>query len=253
VDRTVSLSQLLRHPLVGHSGAVVGRLSDVIVRLHGRDYPMVTGLVAQVGKRDVFLPVEQVAEIEDEQVRLTSERVDLRPFERREGEVLLRADVLGHRVVDVDDVELVRASDLQLRRHRQGWSVEALDTQAHRPRLLAVFGGQRPPRWRDWKAFEPLIGHAHSARVRGPFGRLARLKPADLADLLEEANRTESHEILATVHADPELEADVFEELEPDSQTRLLREKSDQQIATCPRTAASPSWTRCPPASARRS
>ena len=209
----------------------MGRLSDVIVRLHGRDYPMVTGLVAQVGKREVFLPVEQVAEIEDERVRLTSERVDVRPFERREGEVLLRADVLGHRVIDVDDVELVRASDLQLRRHRHGWSLEALDTQPHRPRVLAVFGGERPPHWRDWKAFEPLIGHAHSARVRGPFGRLARLKPADIADLLEEANRTESHEILATVHADPELEADVFEELEPDSQTRLLREKSDQQIA----------------------
>ncbi|MEZ0064416.1 CBS domain-containing protein/sporulation protein YlmC with PRC-barrel domain [Streptacidiphilus sp. MAP12-20] len=231
MDRAVSLSQLLRRPLVGRDGQAVGRLSDVIVRLRGRDYPVVTGLVAQVGRREVFLPVEQVVGFEHEQIPLASEVVDLRPFDRREGEVLLRADVLGHRVVDVADVDLVRAHDLQLRRRDDGWTVEALDTQPHRPGLLGLFGTRPEPKWRDWKSFEPLIGHAHSARVRGPFGRLGRLKPADLADLLEDANRTESHEILATVHADPELEADVFEELEPDSQTRLLREKSDQQIA----------------------
>ncbi|MFJ9846706.1 magnesium transporter MgtE N-terminal domain-containing protein [Kitasatospora sp. NPDC101155] len=231
MDRVVSLSQLLRRPLVGRAGAAVGRLSDVIVRLRGRDYPLVAGLVVQVGKREVFLPIEQVAAFDGEQIHLTSEVVDLRPFERREGEVLLRADVLGHRVIDVADAELVRAHDLELRQRPDGWVVDRLDTHPHRPRLLGFLLGESEPQWRDWKSFEPLIGHAQSARVRGPFGRLARLKPADLADLLEDANRTESHEILETVHADPELEADVFEELEPDSQTRLLAEKSDREIA----------------------
>jgi CBS domain-containing protein len=232
MDRVVSLSQLLRRPLVGRSGEAVGRLSDVIVRLRGRDYPVVTGLVARVDTREVFLPVEQVAGFEGEQVQLTSEVVDLRPFERREGEVLLRADVLGHRVIDVPDVELVRAHDLQLRQRPDGWVVDGLDTHPHRPRLFGLIGAKtQQQHWRNWTSFEPLIGHAHSAPVRGPFGRLGRLKPADIADLLEDANRTESHEILETVHADPELEADVFEELEPDSQTRLLREKSDQEIA----------------------
>ncbi|MDH6108445.1 CBS domain-containing protein [Kitasatospora sp. MAP12-15] len=227
----MSLSQLLRRPLVGRAGEVVGRLSDVIVRLRGRDYPVVTGLVSEVGRREVFLPVEQVADFDGEHVQLTSEVVDLRPFERREGEVLLRADVLGHRVIDVADVELVRAHDLELRGRPDGWVVDGLDTAPHRPRLFGFFAGESQAQWRDWKSFEPLIGHAQSARVRGTFGRLGRLKPADIADLLEDANRTESREILQTVHADPELEADVFEELEPDSQTRLLRERSDAQIA----------------------
>ncbi|MFJ3221459.1 magnesium transporter MgtE N-terminal domain-containing protein [Kitasatospora sp. NPDC086801] len=231
MDRVVSLSQLLRRPLVGRGGAAVGRLSDVIVRLRGREYPLVAGLVVRVGRRDVFLPVGQVAAFDGERIRLTSEVVDLRPFERREGEVLLRADVLGHRVIDVADAELVRAHDLELRERPDGWVVDRLDTHPHRPRPLGLLTGERRPRWRDWKSFEPLIGHAQSARVRGPFGRLARLRPADLANLLEDANRTESHEILQTVHADPELEADVFEELEPDSQTRLLAEKNDREIA----------------------
>lgn len=230
----MSLSQLLRRPLVGRGGEVVGRLSDVIVRLRGRDYPLVTGLVARIGPREIFLPAEQVADINadtnGDRIRLTREVVDLRPFERREGEVLLRADVLGHRVIDVADAELVKAHDIQLRERPDGWIVDCLDTRAHAPRWFGLFGTPEP-HWRDWKAFEPLIGHAQSAKLRGSFGRLGRLKAADLADLLEDANRTESDEILRTVHADPELEADVFEELEPDSQTRLLAEMKDTEIA----------------------
>ncbi|MDP9612474.1 magnesium transporter MgtE N-terminal domain-containing protein [Streptomyces demainii] len=231
MERAVYLAQLLRRPLVGGDGEVVGRLADVIVRLRGRDYPLVTGLVARVAGREVFLPAEQVADLGAEKITLASPRVDLRHFERREGEVLLRADVLGHRVIDVADAELVRAYDIELRQRPDGWVLTCLDTRRP-PRFWGVLAGHAArPDWRDWKSFEPLIGHARSARVRGPFARLGRLKPADLADLLEDANRTESHEILQTVHADPELEADVFEELEPDSQTRLLRERSDTEIA----------------------
>ncbi len=225
------LAQLLHRPVVGGDGEVVGRLADVIVRLRGRDYPLVTGLVARVGGREVFLPAEQVADLDREKITLASPRVDLRHFERREGEVLLRADVLGHRVIDVADVELVRAYDIALEQRLDQWVLTCLDTRRP-PRLRGLLRGRAAqPDWRDWKSFEPLVGHARSARVRGPFARLGRLKPADLADLLEDANRTESHEILQTVHADPELEADVFEELEPDSQTRLLGERSDAEIA----------------------
>ncbi|MFD7290534.1 magnesium transporter MgtE N-terminal domain-containing protein [Streptomyces sp. NPDC059863] len=234
MGRDLYLAELLRRPLLGKGGETVGRLSDVIVRLRGRNYPLVTGLVARLGGRDVFLPGEQVANWGAEGITLASRRVNLGGFERREGEVLLRADVLGHRVIDVPAAEFVRAYDLVLERTSEGLVVTGLNTR--RPRRLArLFGGgdgEHDHRdWRDWKSFEPLIGHARSARVRSVFGRLGRLKPADIADLLEEASRTESHEILQTVHGDPELEADVFEELEPDSQIRLLRERSDAEIA----------------------
>lgn len=40
---------------------------------------------------------------------LAKAKVDLRGFERREGEVLLREDILGHRLIDVADAELIRA------------------------------------------------------------------------------------------------------------------------------------------------
>jgi Mg/Co/Ni transporter MgtE len=58
-----------------------------------------------------------------------------------------------------------------------------------------------------------------------------RLKPAQIADLLEQASKNEETEILGRVHADPELEADVFEELDEDLATRLLGARTDTEIA----------------------
>src|ERR1700684_3740590 len=118
---TLRLSRLLKRPVADSSGESIGRLADVIVRLRGTDYPLVTGVVVAVGGRDIFVPIGQVSGLAGDPLRLSAKRLSLRPFDRREGEVLLRADVLGHRLIDVQNVRLVRAADLELGRDREEW------------------------------------------------------------------------------------------------------------------------------------
>lgn len=227
--QVVHLSDLLKRPVADRHGDVLGKLTDVIARLRGTDYPLVSGLVLAVGGREVFVPIEQAASLTDEPLRLSSARINLRPFERREGEVLLSADVLGHRLIDVAEAQLVRASDVELAERAGQWLVSCVDTH-HPRRFLGLFGRDTAAHaCRDWKSFEALIGHTPSELVRS--SRLGALKPAQLADLLEEARKHEETEILGRVHQDPELEADVFEELEEDRATRLLSERSDADIA----------------------
>ena len=225
----VHLSGLLGRPLFSPTDESVGKVDDIIVRLRGEDYPLVTGLVAKVGGRRVYVPMERVAELGEGRITLAKSKVDLRGFERRDGEVLLREDILGHRLIDVADAELVRAWDVELRASDEGWVVSCLDTR--RPaRLLGLIRTAGAHPCQDWKAFEPLIGHTPSVRSRAGFGRVVKLKPAQIADLLEDASHTEGEEILDVVHTDPELEADVFEELDPDLATR------------CSGTRATPRW-----------
>jgi CBS domain-containing protein len=228
------LSRLLKRPVADSSGESIGRLADVIVRLRGTDYPLVAGMVVAVGGRDIFVPIEQVSDFAGDPLRLSTKRLSLRPFERRDGEVLLRADVLGHRLIDVRSARLVRAADLELARDGQEWVLAGVDTR-RRPRrlfgLLAPQSQDEGAEFRDWHDFEWLIGHASSALHRGPFARIRRLKPAQIADLLENASKEEETEILGRVHADPELEADVFEELDEDLATRLLGARTDEEIA----------------------
>jgi sporulation protein YlmC with PRC-barrel domain len=237
--QTLRLSGLLKRPVADSSGESLGRLSDVIVRLRGSDYPQVTGIVVAIGGgREVFVPLEQVSGFDGESLKLTTAKLDLRHFERRDGEVLLRADVLGHRLIDVENARLVRAGDLQLSHDAGEWVLSGVDTRPRARRLFGLLGprssgdeaGNRA-NFRDWHDFEWLIGHAGSELQRGPFARVRRLKPAQIADLLEEASKNEETEILDRVHADPELEADVFEELDEDLATRLLGARTDQEIA----------------------
>ncbi len=236
--QTLRLSELLKRPVADSGGEALGRLSDVIVRLRGSDYPLVTGIVVTIGGgREVFVPLEQVSGFDGEVIKLTTAKLDLRQFERREGEVLLRADVLGHRLIDVENARLVRAADLQLYRDGSELVLSGVDTRRRPRRLFGLLGPDRAAAddhmsvFRDWHDFEWLIGHVGSELQRGPFARVRRLKPAQIADLLEQASKNEETEILERVHADPELEADVFEELDEDLATRLLGARTDTEIA----------------------
>src|SRR5215472_7848895 len=231
--RSLHLSDLLRQPVTDKHGGSIGRLSDVIVRLRGAEQPVVTGLVATVAGRSLFVPIDQVSSLDGSELRLTSARLDLRQFGRREGEVLLRADVLGHRLLDVESAQWIKASDLELAPGTGEWVVTGVDSHRRPRRLLGGLGAGegKGHAFREWAKFEPLIGHTGSALSRSPFGRIRRLRPAQIADLLESASRDEETEILGQVHADPELEADVFEELDEDLASRLLGARTDADIA----------------------
>jgi len=233
--RTLHLSELLKRPVTDSTGESLGRLSDVIVALRGSELPLVIGGVVNVGGREVFVPLGQVSDFDGETLKLSSAKIDLRRFERRPGEVLLRADVLGHRLIDVEAARLVRAADLELEERNGEWVLTGVDTRRARHGLGALLRRDAPETdhhaFRPWSTFEPLIGHTSSVNARGPFGRIRRLKPAQIADLLEDASKEEETEILGQVHADPELEADVFEELDEDLATRLLGARTDAEIA----------------------
>ncbi len=82
-----------------------------------------------------------------------------------------------------------------------------------------------------WSETEPFVGHVPTSRLRLASRRLARLHPAQIADLVEAASHDEGEEILQAVGHDKELEADVFEELDDEHQVEFLRERSDAEVA----------------------
>lgn len=227
----IHLSRLLRAPVATPSGEAVGRVDDIIVRLRGADtYPLVTGIVAAVAGRRVFVGARSIQRFDTDRIALVANHIDPRRFERQHGEVLLRSDVLGYRLIDVTAGELVRAYDLELESSVDGFVLARVDTRRP-PRLFGLLKTARGYASRDWKAFEPLIGHGQSMAVRRVSGRVAALKPAQIADLLEDADKAEGGEILDRVRNFPELEADVFEELDPDKASRLLDDMPDGEVA----------------------
>jgi CBS domain-containing protein len=228
------LSLVLGGELRGRAGGRLGRVNDLVVRLDA-EYPPVTGLLARVAGREVFVGAEAIGELEHRRVSLTTDRLDLRPFERRPQEVLLGRDVLDRQLIDVDGARLRRANDIELARLEGWWRVVGVDVG---PRGIArrMVPRRFAPRvaegtMLDWAEVEPFTGHVPTVRLKTPHPKLGRLHPAELADLVEAAGRAEAEEIVAAVHADPELEADLFEELESAHQREFLEHRTDQEFA----------------------
>jgi hypothetical protein len=228
LSTTVSLSSMLKNAIVDAKDKPFGRLHDVVVRLRHNQYPQFSGLIVGVGGARGFVPANDVLGLESHSIRLRTGKVNLLPFERRDGEVLLREEVLGHRLIDVAKSALVRVYDVRLTETAEGWLVTALDVHKHR---WFQFGSHENHPARDWNTFVLLIDNQKSQAPNSFLSRIRRFKPAQIADMIESASTHEQNLLLAQVHSDPELEADVFEELDDDKKAQLLNMRSDQDIA----------------------
>ena len=217
------------------AGERLGRVDDLIVRLGDEDYPPVTGVVATVAGRPVFLAAEQVVEIAPGLVTLEADQLDLQHFRRRPQEVLLKKDVLDRQLINVDGARLVRANEIELARLDGWYRVVGVDVSLRsllRRVIPRAFADRvTPGSFLDWASVEPFTGHVPTVRLRVPHPKLAKLHPAQLADLVEAASHSEGEEIMAAVAADPEREADVFEELEDSHQLEFVEDRGDGEIA----------------------
>jgi CBS domain-containing protein/sporulation protein YlmC with PRC-barrel domain len=233
--RRVMVTQLLRSPVLNPAGAEVGRLEDLIVKLAEGGYPPVTGLKVRVGAQDVFVGKDLIEKLEPGAVRLNTHTLQTQPFQRRPGEVLLAADVLGRHLVDVARGRIVQAHDLVLSPAEDGWRLQGIDRspQAMLRRLFPRRG--RPDLRRhailDWKDIQPFVRHVPTAKLLMPLQRLRRLHPAQIADIVEGASHEEGEEIIEAVEGDADLTADIFEELDPEHQVEFLRSMTNEEAA----------------------
>ena len=136
--------------------------------------------------------------------------------------------MLGHRLLDLDRRALVKAYDVRLTQTTEGWEVRGVDVHKHR---WFAWGSHENYPARDWLEFLPLVGKDGTYKTGFGFDRILGLKPAQIADILELASAQEREILLEKVHSDPELEADVFEELEDDKQGVLLESRSNEDVA----------------------
>jgi CBS domain-containing protein/sporulation protein YlmC with PRC-barrel domain len=241
-DGALHLSSLVGSPLLDSANERLGRVEDVVARLDGggaasAELPPVIGLRAAVGGRSLFVPTRHIDRLEPAGAYASTTKLNLAQFERRPGEVLLAADVLGHSVINVNTARLVTAGEVELIEQEGAWRIAGIDTsfsarvRRRLPRSLRARGGAEQG-FIPWSELEPFVGHVPSSRLRLAHRRIAQLHPSQIADLVEAASHDEGEEILAAVSQDKELEADVFEELDDEHQLEFLDARSDREVAS---------------------
>ncbi len=236
-EAILHLSSLVGSPLLDSGGDRLGRVQDIVARMDSDDgLPPVVGLEARIGGRQLFVPSNRIERLEPNAAHAATTKLNLAQFERRSGEVLLRADILDRSLINVEQARLVKAREVDLVCDGGVWRVAGIDP-SFRARLRRLL----PRRFRRheeehdqlvaWEQMEAFVGHVPASRLKLPVRRIARLHPAQIADLVEAASHDEGEEILAAVGQDKELEADVFEELDDEHQVEFLRDRSDREAA----------------------
>ncbi|HVF05469.1 MAG TPA: CBS domain-containing protein [Frankiaceae bacterium] len=207
------------------NGDQVGRVRDVVatLRLAGQP-PRVLGLVVDVQRRRIFVPILRVRSFDATQVVLSSGTVSLRRFERRQEETLVVAELLDRKVRIVAGDEQVVVYDCAMERTRTGdWQLTRVAVRSGGMRRR---GHQRELRW------DEVTGFTANESNQGAENLLAMyedMRPADLANELHNLSDKRRMEVASAL--DDERLADVLEELPEDEQVEILERLDNERAA----------------------
>jgi CBS domain-containing protein len=229
------LSTFLRRPIYDSDGDRIGRVQDLVARLGDDPHPPIVGAVIRIEGRDVFVSIKKIGGLAQGRMTFEGRRVDLRKFERRPGEMLLAEDLLARHLINLVRGRIMVANEIEIAQMDGRWEVVGVDPgrRSFFRRLLGHKIGShvQTDSIVDFASIEPFVSHVPTARLRIPYRKLAKLHPAQIADLVEQASHEEGEEIIEAVGMNRELEADVFEELDTTHQLEFLESRSDEEAA----------------------
>lgn len=240
---TLALSELLGSPVYDAAGSQYGRLRELAL-LPQEDRARVARLIVKTKAGMRMLPFAAVTAINGG-IRTDATAADWTAAGPGEGMLLLERDLLDQQVIDVFGRKVVRVNDLDLHEESVGnrpvlkvGSVDVGPRGAVRrllkglvpmPALRALLR-QIPPRPIPWD-FVDLIETDPARRVKLKISheRLARLHPADIADIVEDLAPDEREAVFETL--DEGVAAEALEEVEPKVQKAIVESLDSERAA----------------------
>jgi CBS domain-containing protein/sporulation protein YlmC with PRC-barrel domain len=244
---TLPLSELIGATVYGSSGAAEGRVREVTLAPQ-EDRSRIASFIVKTKTGNRILPFSAVTAI-DTNLHTASKPSDWPTANGAEGQFLLERDLLDQQVIDINGRKVVRVNDVDLQ-------VESL-TQAGETRAIlriqsvdiGVRGAIRrllrglaphaalqlvlakiPARTIPW-TFVDLIETDPARRVKLKISHdgIAKLHPADIADIVENLAPAEREAVFQTL--DEDVAAQTLEEVDPKVQKAIVESLDDERAA----------------------
>ena len=228
------LSEFLGEVVLDVSKKPVARIRDFLVATGEKSpFPRITGLFLRDRWETFVLPWEDIAIFQRRSVRTRLSREDLIHRAPHDHEILVARHLLDKQIVDINGVKVVRVNDLKFDFVSGDLVLTAADVGI-RGIIRRVFGagitprGGRfsdvsfPERLIPWDSMQPLHPRLDRLQTTLPHEKLARLHPADIADVISQISVKERTAVFERL--DVETAADTLHELEPELQVELLED-----------------------------
>jgi magnesium transporter len=240
---TVALTELLGQPVFEPAGGQCGRVRELAVAPQ-EDRARIAVLIVRTKSGDRVLPFSAVNSINGG-LRIDSACSTWPVADGSEGLFLLARDLLDQQIIDVHGRKVVRVNDVEL--HQDSGSkrpvlrVGSVDVGA-RGAVRRLLKGvvpiaalkallrQIPERPIPWD-FVDLIETDPARRVKLKISheRLARLHPADIADIVEDLAPDEREAVFETL--DDDVAAEALEEVDPKVQKAIVESLDSDRAA----------------------
>jgi CBS domain-containing protein/sporulation protein YlmC with PRC-barrel domain len=236
----IFLSDFLNAEVVDVRQHRVGRVRDLVVVM-AEPFPKVTGVILKNNRKVRSLDWSVVRSWDNKELSLKVDATGLQPHGRADTELWLARQILDKQIVDMDGRRVVRVNDLQLSQVDGTMLVVGVDIGSRGlarrvgleglgRRITATLGLDWPQRLISWEAVDPVKTDVSSVKLRIAHTKLARLHPADIADIVNELSPDDRSAIFAAL--DDEKAADTLEEIdEPQMQASIL-ERLDVERAS---------------------
>jgi len=244
---TLALSELLGATVYDPSGAVSGRVREVTLTPQ-EDRSRISSLIVKTKSGNRVLSFAAVSSINGG-VKAATAAGEWPPANGTEGLFLLERDLLDQQVIDINGRKVVRVNDVDLQVDAQKGTVPAhpvlrvqsVDVGARgairrllrgvAPKVaLHALLGRIPPRSIPWN-FVDVIETDPARRVKLKISHegLAKLHPADIADIVEDLAPDERQAVFQTL--DEGVAAEALEEVEPKVQKAIVESLDSSRAA----------------------
>ena len=236
----IFLSDFLNAEVVDLRQHRVGEVRDLIV-LMSDPFPRVTGVVLKGNRRLRSIDWTVVRSWDNKELSLKLPLDQLQAHSRQDSELWLSRQVLDKQIVDMDGRRVVRVNDLQLSQVDGNLLLVGVDIggrglmrrlglEGIGRRITASLGLDWPQKLISWEAVDPVKSDVSSVKLRIAHTKLAKLHPADIADIVNELSPEDRSAVFAAL--DDEKAADTLEEIhEPQMQASIL-ERLDVERAS---------------------
>ena len=245
--QTLALSELLGATVYDPSGAASGRVREVTLAPQ-EDRSRISSLIVKTRQGNRVLPFAAVSDINGG-IKTTMSAGDWQPVNGTEGLFLLERDLLDQQVIDINGRKVVRVNDvdLQIEPQKPGTParpilrVQSVDVGAKgavrrllrgiapKPALQALLG-RIPPRTIPWNFIDVIeTDPARRVKLNISHEGLAKLHPADIADIVEDLAPDERQAVFQTL--DEETAAEALEEVEPRVQKAIVESLDSERAA----------------------
>ena len=240
---SLALSELIGTAVTDNTGTQAGKVREVALTPQ-ENASQVSSFVVKTRTGNRLVPAKAISLI-DNGLRVATPATEWSPFGSGEGLLLLERDLLDQQIIDVHGRKVVRVNDVDLHEeHINGnivLKVGAVDVgpRGAMRRLLkgVVPAGMLhpllekiPPRLIPWE-FVDLIetDPARRVKLKISLDRLAKLHPADIADIVEDLAPAEREAVFETL--DEEVAAETLEEVNPKLQVSILSSLDSDRAA----------------------